>query len=615
MRFSLALVLVSSGLTLAWSQTGITTNATSNVVSVPTVGIEQPQPERLRISAGEVVYDSGPLRTRPNQPTVIEVLPTVAFSGFLGAIPFVGDDLTLSGSGVLSEMTFTVANLGFQGLDQGAINGIDYEVYFQLPVDPNLVTGSEPNYPVDLFPIPGNSSFTGTLDLSNPDGDPNTPDDNPLVFEAIQTVELTGLEVHNITLPKDVRVIILFRDIRINGSSAFLVVLGNALSQARADVGFSDDYHFADAIDNPSGYVFQQSQFRINSSPSMTLSVVETLEENLEVPRLVYHAVLGEREGDGESTLRAGRYDPFTEIAGNEFEADAFGPIKQFRYSLGNLTQDPNDPDNPAATYSINSWSQTFWVFDRSPDPNSPGDELWTLVDRFTHTFDWEARTGAPLFHLGFTVNLVVNDPVSDIDPNRAPETIGNSVGILQGFVWDFEDPNTMPVEPQFASSPIEFFRAGLIMWQDPIFGSNDVGTTDPYFYIMTLDTSDPNNSQVDPNNPLDPAIVVLDDTFFSDPNDPNNPLPNPDVPNEPLMSVVVIPSLAPQFALGDLNCDGGVNSFDIEPFIQGLLSPATYTTQYPDCDISLGDINGDSGYNSFDIEPFIACVLNAGCP
>jgi hypothetical protein len=59
-------------------------------------------------------------------------------------------------------------------------------------------------------------------------------------------------------------------------------------------------------------------------------------------------------------------------------------------------------------------------------------------------------------------------------------------------------------------------------------------------------------------------------------------------------------------FDLGDLNCDGSVNAFDIDPFVLALTDPAGYAAAWPDCDIMLADINGDGEVNAFDIDPFV---------
>jgi glucose/arabinose dehydrogenase/plastocyanin len=63
---------------------------------------------------------------------------------------------------------------------------------------------------------------------------------------------------------------------------------------------------------------------------------------------------------------------------------------------------------------------------------------------------------------------------------------------------------------------------------------------------------------------------------------------------------------------LGDLNCDGLVNAFDIDPFVMALTDPAGYAMAYPDCDARNADVNGDGLINAFDIDPFVL-VLTGG--
>ena len=57
---------------------------------------------------------------------------------------------------------------------------------------------------------------------------------------------------------------------------------------------------------------------------------------------------------------------------------------------------------------------------------------------------------------------------------------------------------------------------------------------------------------------------------------------------------------------LGDMNCDGAVNAFDIDPFVLALTDPTGYAQAWPNCDIMHGDINGDGVVNAFDIDPFV---------
>jgi hypothetical protein len=56
----------------------------------------------------------------------------------------------------------------------------------------------------------------------------------------------------------------------------------------------------------------------------------------------------------------------------------------------------------------------------------------------------------------------------------------------------------------------------------------------------------------------------------------------------------------------GDLNCDGAVNNFDIDPFVLALTNPAQFDAQFPDCNINNGDVNNDGAVNNFDIDPFV---------
>lgn len=62
----------------------------------------------------------------------------------------------------------------------------------------------------------------------------------------------------------------------------------------------------------------------------------------------------------------------------------------------------------------------------------------------------------------------------------------------------------------------------------------------------------------------------------------------------------------APPFSLGDTNCDGSVNPFDIGPFFTALTDPAAYQAQYPDCDLGQADIDQNGSVNPFDIQAFI---------
>ncbi|MBL8878003.1 MAG: hypothetical protein JNG88_02695 [Phycisphaerales bacterium] len=70
--------------------------------------------------------------------------------------------------------------------------------------------------------------------------------------------------------------------------------------------------------------------------------------------------------------------------------------------------------------------------------------------------------------------------------------------------------------------------------------------------------------------------------------------------------------ALAP-FVRGDVNCDGYLNNFDIDPFVMALADPDAYRATYSNCDLASADINGDGAVNNFDIDAFVEC-LGAGC-
>lgn len=60
------------------------------------------------------------------------------------------------------------------------------------------------------------------------------------------------------------------------------------------------------------------------------------------------------------------------------------------------------------------------------------------------------------------------------------------------------------------------------------------------------------------------------------------------------------------RFSLGDVNCDGEIDAFDIEPFLLALFDPEGYRQAHPTCDALLADIDQNGRVDAFDIEPFI---------
>jgi hypothetical protein len=61
-----------------------------------------------------------------------------------------------------------------------------------------------------------------------------------------------------------------------------------------------------------------------------------------------------------------------------------------------------------------------------------------------------------------------------------------------------------------------------------------------------------------------------------------------------------------PGLTVGDTNCNGVVDNFDIHPFVLALCRPEEYAAQYPNCDPRTADTNRDGLVNDFDITPFV---------
>jgi uncharacterized membrane protein len=60
----------------------------------------------------------------------------------------------------------------------------------------------------------------------------------------------------------------------------------------------------------------------------------------------------------------------------------------------------------------------------------------------------------------------------------------------------------------------------------------------------------------------------------------------------------------------GDLNCDGFINGYDIDPFVLALTDEAAYDEHWPDCNRSNADVNGDGDVNGYDIDPFVELLV-----
>jgi hypothetical protein len=66
----------------------------------------------------------------------------------------------------------------------------------------------------------------------------------------------------------------------------------------------------------------------------------------------------------------------------------------------------------------------------------------------------------------------------------------------------------------------------------------------------------------------------------------------------------------------GDVDCDGDVDFFDIDPFVTALSGPVAYYTAYPNCNWLNADTSCNGAVDFFDIDAFVACLGGAcECP
>ena len=67
--------------------------------------------------------------------------------------------------------------------------------------------------------------------------------------------------------------------------------------------------------------------------------------------------------------------------------------------------------------------------------------------------------------------------------------------------------------------------------------------------------------------------------------------------------------NLVEAYVVADMNCDGLMNNFDVDPFVLALTNLPGYYQQYPNCNILNADVNGDGVVNNFDVDAFLALL------
>lgn len=61
----------------------------------------------------------------------------------------------------------------------------------------------------------------------------------------------------------------------------------------------------------------------------------------------------------------------------------------------------------------------------------------------------------------------------------------------------------------------------------------------------------------------------------------------------------------------GDIDCNGRVDMFDIDPFVLALTEPESFRPLYPTCSARTLDIDGSGAFDNFDIDPFVALLVD----
>ncbi len=80
-------------------------------------------------------------------------------------------------------------------------------------------------------------------------------------------------------------------------------------------------------------------------------------------------------------------------------------------------------------------------------------------------------------------------------------------------------------------------------------------------------------------------------------------------VDNVSVMATLASCSATPPYVLGDINCDGHVDFFDIDPFVQALADLSGYLAERPQCHWRTADCDLDGEVDFFDIDPFVALL------
>ena len=315
-----------------------------------------------------------------------------------------------------------------------------------------------------------------------------------------------------------------------------------------------------------------------------------------------------------------------------------------YRYDGGTylsspLVYDAGDYYNATLPAAGCSDTPEFYVSaqgDGSSTVTNPAGAPTTVYSASVGTFlvilddDFETDTGWTTENLGATAGLwergtPVSSPTWDYDPEQDSDGSGQCY-VTQNYAGNSDvDGGSVRL-----ISPIMDMSAGGVTISYDYFArlTNTTGGVDmllveidsnggagPWTEIARHDTDGGLSwhSYTITQNDLDTAGVTLTSTmrlrFTANDADPQSVV-------EAGLDAFLVTSFNctdPGYDTGDLNCDGAVNNFDIDPFVLVVTgtppSYPEYYAVYPACNHMLADCNGDGSVNNFDIDPFVGLL------
>ncbi|MBN2445595.1 MAG: right-handed parallel beta-helix repeat-containing protein [Phycisphaerae bacterium] len=193
---------------------------------------------------------------------------------------------------------------------------------------------------------------------------------------------------------------------------------------------------------------------------------------------------------------------------------------------------------------------------------------------------------------------------------------------IANCVLWNNTDDSAEPEHAQIDpgdAAPVVIYSCIQDGWNGA--GGNGVIDTDPLFYdpngpdgVAGTADDDVRLQAASPcidagNNYAVPPFIDTD--FNGAPRFIDDPL-TPDTGSglAPLVDLGAYES-QPGFAVGDTNCDGQADVFDIDSFVLAILDEDGYHQVYPFCDIRAADCDRDGRADVFDIDGFVAAIIH----